>query len=107
MLQRIEQAAYPRGVDRQRPVAFLAEITETGAMLLARANSTRKPVVLTYLPARCSARRVSCLRPPRFRSCSPRLVSTRWSFEFRAQVNAVASAGLAPTHLDWHCLADG
>lgn len=27
--------------------------------------------------------------------------------EFRAQVNAVASAGLTPTHLDWHCLADG
>jgi len=27
--------------------------------------------------------------------------------EFRAQVNAVADAGLAPTHLDWHCLADG
>jgi len=27
--------------------------------------------------------------------------------EFRAQVNAVAGAGLAPTHLDWHCLADG
>jgi predicted glycoside hydrolase/deacetylase ChbG (UPF0249 family) len=27
--------------------------------------------------------------------------------EFRAQVNAVAGAGLTPTHLDWHCLADG
>ena len=27
--------------------------------------------------------------------------------EFRAQVNAVASTGLTPTHLDWHCLADG
>jgi len=27
--------------------------------------------------------------------------------EFRAQVNAVADAGLLPTHLDWHCLADG
>ncbi len=27
--------------------------------------------------------------------------------EFRAQINAVAHAGLAPTHLDWHCLADG
>lgn len=27
--------------------------------------------------------------------------------EFRAQVNAVADAGLTPTHLDWHCLADG
>lgn len=27
--------------------------------------------------------------------------------EFRAQVNAVASGGLTPTHLDWHCLADG
>ncbi len=27
--------------------------------------------------------------------------------EFRAQVAAVAEAGLAPTHLDWHCLADG
>jgi predicted glycoside hydrolase/deacetylase ChbG (UPF0249 family) len=27
--------------------------------------------------------------------------------EFRAQVNAVTDAGLTPTHLDWHCLADG
>jgi predicted glycoside hydrolase/deacetylase ChbG (UPF0249 family) len=27
--------------------------------------------------------------------------------EFRAQVSAVADAGLSPTHLDWHCLADG
>ncbi|MGC0420809.1 polysaccharide deacetylase family protein [Embleya sp. AB8] len=27
--------------------------------------------------------------------------------EFRAQINTVADAGLAPTHLDFHCLADG
>lgn len=27
--------------------------------------------------------------------------------EFRAQVVAVIDAGLTPTHLDWHCLADG
>jgi chitin disaccharide deacetylase len=27
--------------------------------------------------------------------------------EFRAQINAVAYAGLTPTHLDFHCLADG
>lgn len=27
--------------------------------------------------------------------------------EFRAQIDAVAEAGLAPTHLDFHCLADG
>jgi len=27
--------------------------------------------------------------------------------EFRAQIDTVASAGLTPTHLDWHCLADG
>jgi hypothetical protein len=27
--------------------------------------------------------------------------------EFRAQVDAVLGAGLTPTHLDWHCLADG
>lgn len=27
--------------------------------------------------------------------------------EFRAQIDAVASGGLTPTHLDWHCLADG
>ncbi|MFG6195305.1 polysaccharide deacetylase family protein [Nonomuraea sp. JJY05] len=27
--------------------------------------------------------------------------------EFRAQITAVTDAGLAPTHLDWHCLADG
>jgi predicted glycoside hydrolase/deacetylase ChbG (UPF0249 family) len=27
--------------------------------------------------------------------------------EFRAQIEAVLSAGLRPTHLDWHCLYDG
>ncbi|MGA7911102.1 MAG: polysaccharide deacetylase family protein [Candidatus Dormiibacterota bacterium] len=27
--------------------------------------------------------------------------------ELRAQLNTVADAGLTPTHLDWHCLADG
>jgi predicted glycoside hydrolase/deacetylase ChbG (UPF0249 family) len=27
--------------------------------------------------------------------------------EFRAQIETVTGAGLAPTHLDWHCLADG
>jgi len=27
--------------------------------------------------------------------------------ELRAQINAVFEAGLAPTHLDWHCIADG
>ncbi|MFB9249285.1 polysaccharide deacetylase family protein [Sphaerisporangium melleum] len=27
--------------------------------------------------------------------------------EFRAQIDAVDAAGLAPTHLDFHCLADG
>ncbi len=27
--------------------------------------------------------------------------------EFRAQIEFVLAAGLAPTHLDWHCLANG
>jgi predicted glycoside hydrolase/deacetylase ChbG (UPF0249 family) len=27
--------------------------------------------------------------------------------ELRAQIDAVVDVGLAPTHLDWHCLADG
>ena len=27
--------------------------------------------------------------------------------EFRAQIETVLSAGLQPTHLDWHCLRDG
>jgi predicted glycoside hydrolase/deacetylase ChbG (UPF0249 family) len=27
--------------------------------------------------------------------------------ELRAQIDPVVDAGLAPTHLDWHCLADG
>lgn len=27
--------------------------------------------------------------------------------EFRAQIEVVLAAGLRPTHLDWHCLADG
>lgn len=29
------------------------------------------------------------------------------ALEFRAQIDAVADAGLTPTHLDFHCLADG
>ena len=27
--------------------------------------------------------------------------------ELRSQIDAVMAAGLTPTHLDWHCLADG
>ncbi|MGH3309049.1 MAG: polysaccharide deacetylase family protein [Streptomyces sp.] len=27
--------------------------------------------------------------------------------EFRAQIDVAVDAGLTPTHLDWHCLADG
>jgi predicted glycoside hydrolase/deacetylase ChbG (UPF0249 family) len=27
--------------------------------------------------------------------------------EFRAQIDVVLAAGLSPTHLDWHCIADG
>ncbi|MGH9920067.1 MAG: ChbG/HpnK family deacetylase, partial [Nitrososphaerales archaeon] len=27
--------------------------------------------------------------------------------ELRAQIDAVVDEGLTPTHLDWHCLADG
>jgi predicted glycoside hydrolase/deacetylase ChbG (UPF0249 family) len=27
--------------------------------------------------------------------------------EFRAQIDTVLAAGLSPTHLDWHCIADG
>jgi chitin disaccharide deacetylase len=27
--------------------------------------------------------------------------------EFRAQIETVFAAGLSPTHLDWHCVADG
>jgi len=27
--------------------------------------------------------------------------------EFRAQIEVALNAGLRPTHLDWHCLADG
>jgi chitin disaccharide deacetylase len=27
--------------------------------------------------------------------------------ELRAQIDAVVEVGIAPTHLDWHCLADG
>jgi hypothetical protein len=27
--------------------------------------------------------------------------------ELRAQIDAVVDVGLVPTHLDWHCLADG
>jgi chitin disaccharide deacetylase len=32
---------------------------------------------------------------------------TEVELELRAQINAVVDAGLAPTHLDWHCVADG
>jgi predicted glycoside hydrolase/deacetylase ChbG (UPF0249 family) len=32
---------------------------------------------------------------------------TEVELELRAQINTVVDAGLAPTHLDWHCVADG
>jgi hypothetical protein len=38
------------------------------------------------------------------------LVSARLEeveLEFRTQIDAVVGAELTPTHLDWHCLADG
>jgi len=34
-------------------------------------------------------------------------VITEVEAEFRAQIEALMAAGLRPTHLDWHCLADG
>jgi predicted glycoside hydrolase/deacetylase ChbG (UPF0249 family) len=36
-----------------------------------------------------------------------RAMLTEVERELRAQINIVFDAGLAPTHLDWHCLADG
>jgi predicted glycoside hydrolase/deacetylase ChbG (UPF0249 family) len=36
-----------------------------------------------------------------------RAVPDEVATEFRAQIEAVLAAGLRPTHLDWHCLADG
>lgn len=32
---------------------------------------------------------------------------TEVEVELRAQIDAVVDVGLSPTHLDWHCLADG
>lgn len=36
-----------------------------------------------------------------------RFVLDEVEVEFRAQIEAVLAANLAPTHLDWHCLYDG
>lgn len=36
-----------------------------------------------------------------------RAVVAEVEIEFRAQIEAVLAAGLRPTHLDWHCIADG
>jgi len=41
------------------------------------------------------------------RRCYSRAKLTDVERELRAQINAVVDVGLAPTHLDWHCLADG
>ena len=52
-------------------------------------------------------RRGSCFRLTGVTSCLARARIEDVEVEFRAQVDAVVEAGLAPTHLDWHCLADG
>jgi predicted glycoside hydrolase/deacetylase ChbG (UPF0249 family) len=36
-----------------------------------------------------------------------RAVLSEVEAEFRAQIEAALGAGIEPTHLDWHCLADG
>jgi predicted glycoside hydrolase/deacetylase ChbG (UPF0249 family) len=43
----------------------------------------------------------------RVRTLLPRVALSELEAEFRAQVAAVLAAGLRPTHLDFHCLADG
>ena len=45
---------------------------------------------------------------PAQRTAAPRAgQAERSRTELRAQIDAVVDLGLAPTHLDWHCLADG
>ncbi|MEV6424300.1 polysaccharide deacetylase family protein [Streptomyces sp. NPDC051662] len=45
--------------------------------------------------------------PPRIPELLARARIEEVETEFRAQIDTAADAGLAPTHLDWHCLADG
>jgi predicted glycoside hydrolase/deacetylase ChbG (UPF0249 family) len=58
---------------------------------------------------RCSMTQANCFTPtPAGRSgLLARARLDEVELEFRAQINAVADAGLTPTHLDFHCLADG
>ncbi|MFE4537288.1 ChbG/HpnK family deacetylase [Streptomyces scopuliridis] len=45
--------------------------------------------------------------PPRIPELLARARIEEVETEFRAQIDAATGAGLRPTHLDWHCLADG
>ncbi|MFE2493253.1 polysaccharide deacetylase family protein [Streptomyces scopuliridis] len=45
--------------------------------------------------------------PPRIPELLARARIEEVETEFRAQIDAATGAGPAPTHLDWHCLADG
>jgi predicted glycoside hydrolase/deacetylase ChbG (UPF0249 family) len=45
--------------------------------------------------------------PARRRALLAAAKLTEVELELRAQINTVMDAGLTPTHLDWHCLADG
>jgi predicted glycoside hydrolase/deacetylase ChbG (UPF0249 family) len=45
--------------------------------------------------------------PPQRTALLAKAKLTEVERELRAQIDAVVDEGLAPTHLDWHCLADG
>lgn len=49
----------------------------------------------------------NCSPPRPSHSCWHRLAWRVIERELRAQIDAVVGSGLTPTHLDWHCLADG
>jgi predicted glycoside hydrolase/deacetylase ChbG (UPF0249 family) len=55
----------------------------------------------------CSTTRAICSRPAGRVELLARARLDEVELEFRAQINAVVDAGLTPTHLDFHCLADG
>ena len=46
-------------------------------------------------------------RLPRMTELLARARLDELEIEFRTQIDAVLAANLTPTHLDWHCLADG
>ncbi|MFF2045860.1 polysaccharide deacetylase family protein [Kitasatospora sp. NPDC058170] len=99
-------AQHAMGLLRRRPeIPFGVHLTlvcETPA--LSRAPSAPRRLVPSLLDA---AGRLFEPTPAGRAELLARARIEEVEVEFRAQIDTVADAGLAPTHLDFHCLADG